>query len=155
MAGNVPNRSIVFVSELRRLFDLKDAVFKSRKVEIFDYEGSLGCRLGDFWEKCSDLIADRMAARQTEVSGHSLEDLKVLEAQERVRKLRIDNDEAEGRLVDSGQMKLAYGRKISAMGTILDSAVTRVKKAHPDMPQSALAIIEDCLIEARNAAAGD
>lgn len=153
MAGRAANRSIVFVSELRRLFDLQLANFTQRKVETFKHDGSKACYLDEFLEKCSDLVAGRYQERALEATGKTLDQLKALESEQRIRKLTIENDEREGRLVDAAEVKIAYGKKITAMNAELDGAVSQIKMKHPDIPQSVLAMIEDCLIDARNAAA--
>ena len=138
---------------IRRIFGIADKTLADRSVANRQGDGRIEFELADFWARCANLVVQKM--RDTGL-GASLEDSEALKAEklaEEVRKLRIQNDEAEGLLIRASDVERVWGRKARAMCDELDAMVSRVKMARPDIPQDVLAVIADCLAAARNKAA--
>ena len=140
------------LAEIKRILGLQSLNLDQRDVER-TYDGhKKQYVVADVWRKCGDLISKKNLGVRAE-SFEDADDLKTEKLAEEVRKLRIANNEAEGLLVRSDEVRIAYDRAFKAMADELDSMVSRVKVACPDIPQSALAAISDQLTTARNRAA--
>jgi phage terminase Nu1 subunit (DNA packaging protein) len=142
--------------EIRRIFGIADKTLADRGVRTRKSDGGEGrteYELADFWAKCVNLVVTKLGQTGLGAAMEDAECLKTEKLGEEVRKLRIQNDEAEGLLIRTSDVEHAWGRKARAMCDELDAMVSRVKVARPDVPQDVLAVIADCLATARNKAA--
>ncbi len=140
------------VALIQRVFgvfpkSLSDNGCVSRRVgKRLEYE------IADVWKNCRHLIYKRLQEELSSGSSYDDGDMKYEKLREEVRKLRILNDQAEGLLVSAVDVEATFSRAIKAMGDELDSIPSRVKMAVPDIDQSALAAILDCLTASRRKA---
>lgn len=146
-------QSLVRLTVLTRCFGLQSKNLSDRKVSSQTRSGVKQYSLDEVVEKCSDLISANLKPDTETLTGRSIGQLKADEQFEKVRKIRMDNDIREGSLVDVDEMKIAFGRKITAMNDILNGIPTRVKMESPDVSQSVLEVVQRCVTEVRNKAA--
>lgn len=121
-----------------------------RPVEGTNYD------LNDVLRGC-DHIAATFLNKSTGVTDESgnvktAAQLKSDKTAQEVRKLTIENDLREGRLVKAEDVQREYAKSLKALASRLDAIPSRVKIALPDIPQQALEEIGRVLIEARNSA---
>lgn len=147
------SKSFVKLTVLTRCYGIQSNHLKSRGVEpeIIDYVKQYDVDL--VTKKCADLIVKHLTPDDAGAEGRSLIELKRDETEQRVRKLKIENDVTEGLLVDVAEIKVAFGQKVRAVCDILDGIPTRVKMNAPDVSQAVLEVVQRSVTEVRNRAA--
>lgn len=151
---NVPDQVWFTATIFRRWFGLQVNNLQQRSVTT--KSGPNGSTLYDADEvitKCGDLIHKRFSEKYRTSGGVDIETIKAEVEQEKLRKLRIENDEREGNLVSALDVEQTYTRSMRAVCDVLDSLPSRVKMANPDVSQAVLDTVNTCLIEVRNKAA--
>ena len=104
-----------------------------------------------FVKTCPDLIIAKLSKLEEQgIQNSSIGALKTEKMREDVRKIKLQNDYEEGKLVKAEDVKSAYARGMRSVCDVLDAIPSRVKMNAPDIPPSALATIQDTLIEVRN-----
>jgi len=146
-------KSFIKLTVLTRCFGIQSNHLKSRGVDPTIIDNVKQYDVDLVTSKCADLIVKHLTADDAGSEGRSLNQLKRDETEQRVRKLKIENDTREGSLVDVNEMKMAFGRKIRAVNDILDGIPTRVKMEVPDVSQAVLEVVQRCVTELRNKAA--
>lgn len=139
---------------LLRLFGIQREHLKAAGVE--PYSGT-SYDLNQVLLGCDHIAAKFLAlgADETGAPRKSAQALKTEKTEQEVRKLTIENDLREGRLVKVDDVVKTYSRNIKAMTDRLDAIPSRVKVACPDISQSVLDEIRNVLTAARNAAVMD
>ncbi len=83
------------------------------------------------------------------------EELKREKSFQEVRKLEIENQIRSGAVVRTEDVQTQIGQAARSIMDKLDAISMRVKMQVPDIPQAQLAIIQDCIIDRRNALADE
>ena len=136
------------------IFDIHRNTLRRREVLTRDGADGEEYEVGDFYRKCADLIAKRLTETATapgmQTASGALKDEKL---REEVRKLRMQNDIEERNLVPREEVLPLYVRAMRPVVEKLDRIPLRVKMKAPDVPSAILAVITECVAEARNEAA--
>lgn len=140
------------------VFDISRNTLKDREVnKNTDEDHGDQYEVGDFYAKCADLILKRLlaenAAEATEGGTLTGAQLKSAKTREEVRKLRLANDVEEKLLVSRAEVLPLYMRGMKRVAEKLDRIPTRIKMKAPDISPAIMAVVTDCVAEARNEAA--
>lgn len=139
------------------VFDIHRNSLKDREVERRDVDGRDEYEIGDFYRKCADLLLKRMLAADgmdaDNETGLTPAQLKSAKTREEVRRLRLQNDAEEKLFVRKTDVLPTYMRGMKKIVEKLDRIPTRIKMKAPDISSAILAVITDCIAEARNEAA--
>jgi hypothetical protein len=123
----------------------------ARNVEARRGDGRDEFNAADIFDKCADLLFDHLKASHPTLAD--MDELKADKIRQEIWKLELQNRKDAGQLVEASDVETVYGRGIRAMADELDSVIGRVKMKRPDIDQATLAVIADCLAEARRKAA--
>ena len=110
----------------------------------------------DTVRKCPKLIMKKMTkvvkkSPETKLKS-SASDLKDEKVREDIRKIKLQNDLTEGKLVRADEVAQVYSENMRTVSDLLDSIPSRVKMGLPEITPEALSIIQDTLVEIRNKA---
>lgn len=147
------SKSFIKLTVLTRCYGIQSNHLKSRGIEPEIIDNVKQYDVDLVTKKCADLIVKYLTPDDAGTEGRSLNELKRDETEQRVRKLKIENDAREGLLVDVAEMKIAFGRKIRAMCDILDGIPTKIRVESPEISQGILEVVQRCVTEVRNKAA--
>lgn len=137
----------------KRVFGIQKKNLSDRRVkELHSADGGLVYELDEIFERCGELIFNRLRERFSTIEGDSLDELKVIKLREEARKLKIDNDTQEGLLVRASDVEQQYTKGIKALCDVLDSIPSMVKMENPNVSPAVLDTVAKCVAEARNKA---
>lgn len=144
-------RNIVTVSArfMRDNFGLTEAAITKHALPFIDGAAGREYDLAIMLQRCTAEVLAHFQ-RASETDGN---DLKSEKLRQEIRKLKIDNDVEEGKLVDASTVQQTYTRGIKKIVSVLESIPQECKKAAPNMPTSAIAAIRDSVVRIRNLAA--
>lgn len=142
--------SIVSGVVLRNVFNLSDKSLRDRKVTKQNEPGEpLAYDLAEVVDKCGDLIRKSLGSGNVDLD-QEMDELKRMEIQEKVRKLRIDNDVQEGLLVPASDVEKVYTRGLRSICDSLDAWVGMVSMENPEITPAVKDSMNRRLIEIRN-----
>lgn len=144
---------LIPLSVCKRVFGIQKKNLSDRMVkERRSADGNIVYELDEIFERCGDLVLNRLRERFSTSDGDSLEELKLIKLREEVRKLRIDNDTQEGLFVRASDVEQQYTQGIKALCDVLDSIPSMVKMENPDVSPAVLDTVAKCVAEGRNKA---
>jgi hypothetical protein len=136
---------------IRDRLGLQAPAMIARNVAIRRENGRDEFSTADIFDHCADLLFDHLKAAHPSLAD--MDELKADKIRQEIWKLELQNRKDSGQLVEAADVEMVYGRGIRAMADELDSVIGRVKMKRPDIDQATLAVIADCLAEARRKAA--
>jgi len=133
-------------TDIRRIFGITPGRLKRRGVQSRG-ESPVEYDLEDFWAKFGAEISPP-SATNPDAGGWKERKLKA-----EALGLEMRNAKDAGDLVPADAIKPAFTVSLGAMADVLGSTTSRIRRRKPDIDSAVLAVVEECLNEARNEAA--